>query len=444
MIKKIQKTGLRGVRKASHISYRLLKKGTNFSAKVEDKTTRIITGKDSNIQLEKEISIEEALYRGIDYNISPLNPAMPAIGRKGKITILIPSLNKQSFFGGTATALIFAGKLAEKQNMGLRIIETLAPGGKDGLGDFMKKNKINMNEKIEIIDVSARTHNRYGYIDLHEDDICIASAWWDAMLLSRLPLKKKFIYLIQDYEPIFYANSDEYVLAENTYRTNNFIPVCNTELMYKFMCSKGYDYIKKNGVWFEPAVSRIGNKPRPTTSSGKKQIFLYGRPMVARNLYYTALMALNSVFDSGELDSNGWEIIMAGQDKVPSITLSSGVKIRNLGKMSMDSYIEMMSGVDIAISPMMAPHPNYPTLEFASVGAAVVTTSYETKQDLSNYSKNIIVAGLSVDEIANAVIQASKMSVKERMNNMSRDNIESSWDKSLVNVLDHISKKVSI
>jgi len=434
----IKKNGIRVIRKGSHLSYKALAKGANFSAKVEDKATRIITGKDFSIQLEPSIPIEKALFNGVRYNIAPLNPALPAVGRGGKLTILIPSLNKQSFFGGTATALIVAGKLSLKLGIPLRIVETLEPGGRDGLGNFMKSNGIHLPDEVELIDVSARTYSRYGYIDLHPDDIFLASAWWDARLISQLPLKRKFIYLIQDFEPIFYANSDEYILAESTYRTGDFIPLLNTKLMYEFMRNRGYSYIAKHGIWFEPAVSRkqYGVSEKNT---GKRRIFLYGRPSVARNLFYTALSALNQVFDSGKLTPNAWEIFMAGQDKIPDITLSTGVTIQNLGKLSMEDYSHFIKTVDIALSPMMAPHPNYPTLEFASVGAAVVTTKYETKQDLSSYSKNILLADLDVNSIASCIVEASSLSYGKRMERLETTFILDSWDNALSTILDKLT-----
>jgi len=436
---KLKKTGIRVVRKGAHLSHKALAKGANFSAKVEDKTTRIITGKDYSIMLAQSIPIEKALFNGIKYNIMPLNPALPAVGRGGKVTILIPGLNNQSFFGGTATALIVAAKLSLKLGRPLRIVETLSPGGKAGLGDFLESNGIHLNHEVELIDVSARTYDRYGYIDLHPDDVFIASAWWDAKLIGQLPLNRKFIYLIQDYEPIFYPNSDEYVLAESTYRANNFIPLCNTKLMYDFMVSKHYGYIKKNGLWFEPAVSRKRHGVS-VENKGRRRIFLYGRPSVARNLYYVALMSLNSVFSDGRLHPNDWEIFMAGQDKIPNITLSTGIEVQNLGKMTMEDYTGFIRTVDIAVSPMLAPHPNYPTLEFASVGAAVVTTKYETKASLLNYSKNILLAEATVENIADKIVDASKLTYQARLENIATNSIPDSWDNALAQSLDKIVK----
>jgi hypothetical protein len=438
----IRKTGIRGVRKGSHLTGRVLQKGASFAHKVEDKTTRILTGKDFSIRVHDHIAAEKAYYGGLEYNIVPLNPALPKVGRKGTLTLLIPTLNNRSFYGGTATALIVASKLALKLGKPLRIIETLEPGNKHGLDSFFKSRGIPMKaSEVKLIDVSSRRYNLYGYVDLHPDDDFIASAWWDAKLLSALPLTRPYVYLIQDFEPIFYSNSDEYVLAEDTYRTENFIPLCNTKLMHTFMKSEGYDYIAKEGLYFEPAVSK--SKHGLSKQNNKKRLFLYGRPSVRRNLYYTALEAINQVFNESSLVATDWEICMAGQDKVPDIMLSCGLVIKNLGKMSSSEYDAFAQTVDLTVSPMMAPHPNYPTLELSSVGSAVVTTKYKTKQDLSNYSKNIIMSDPYSGDIAKAIVKASKLSFEDRIANAKSSNISDDWGASLDKVIKEIYSRLN-
>jgi hypothetical protein len=432
---------IRFIRKASHILNRGFNRGEKFTYKVEDKATRILTGRDFSGSLFREVPFEKAFYGGIPYNIVPLNPALPALGRKGKVTLLIPSLSKSSFYGGTATALITAAKLSQLLDKQLRIIETLKPGGKEGIEQFFKDYGIRIKDSdIELIDVSARKYNLYGYIDLHEDDVLIASAWWDAHIIDKLPLNKPYIYLIQDYEPIFYANSDKYLLAENTYRSNKFIPLCNTRLMYDFMASK-YTHIKKSGLWFEPAVSQI-SKGVSIQNQARRRIFLYGRPMVERNLFYSGLYALNEVFSNGKLDVSDWEIFMAGQDSLPDITLSTGIKVRNLGKMPIGEYREFARTVDLTISLMMAPHPNYPTLELASIGSAVVTTRYENKNDLKRYSPLIFMANLTIDSLVENITRASSMSYEERLELIKDNDIGDDWAAALAQPLDEVRKKL--
>lgn len=430
---------VRGVRKSAHIGRKVFSKGANFSGRIEKKADQIIHGTDPTIRIHNSTPLEKLVNTSLA-EITPIHPALPLTNRKPNVTLFIPSLKKRSFFGGTATALILAGTLAKKKNLKLRIVQTLEHGSieKKELTDFYSSNGLEIEtDELILVDISPRRYNHYGYLDTHPKDTFIASAWWDAHLLNKLPLPSKYLYLIQDFEPIFYNNSDKYVLAEQTYRNNSFIPICNTELMYKFMSERGYEYIEKNGLWFEPAVS-VPHKNKSSKSS-KKRLFIYGRPSVARNLFFFALESLDELFSTDRLLASEWDLCMAGQDSLSDIILPSGVKIQNLGKMNIDEYYKIVEDTDLAISPMMAPHPNYPTLEFASAGAAVVTTEWETKKDLSGYSKNIIISRIDKERFKEAIMIASKMDPGERYANARSSNIPSSWQKTLEEVVKKVS-----
>jgi len=429
----IKRTFVRGVRKSAHISRRVLSVGANYSGRVENKAHRIINGMDDTIKLTDKIQFEKLYYESIPY-ITPIHPALPKAGRPARTTLFIPSLQKSSFFGGTATALIYAALTANESDTPLLIVETLKKGHVKGkeLKDFYQKNDIILKHDIELSDLSPRKFNHYGYIDLHPDDTLICSAWWDAYLIERLPLIKKFIYLIQDYEPIFYNNSDMYTLAESTYKSDRFVPVCNTKLMADFMSAKGYDYISKQTLFFEPAVNlwELGAS-KAAQNKQKRRLFVYGRPSVERNLFYTALKVLDEVFTEQDLDPSEWECFMAGQDGISNVLLESGKEVTNLGKLSIEEYYEFAKTVDVAISLMMAPHPSYPPLELSSLGAAVVTTKYETKQDLSKYNDNLILVEASVPAVKEGLLKACDLSLETRIENAKKTNLPKDWNTAL-------------
>jgi hypothetical protein len=436
---------LRAIRKVAYLNNKGLHKILGFTTKVEGKATRILDGTDYSIKPSHSVPLEKIYYNNIEY-ITPLNPAMPAVGSKPTVTLLLPTIDNGSFFGGTATALVVAAKIAQHQKRKLRIVQTLKTGHIESLVPFFKSEGINLkDEDIKIISVADRAYNRYGYISMLPDDIFIASAWWDAHLISQLPLVKKFIYLVQDFEPIFYNNSDKYVLAESTYKGSGFIPLCNTKLMYDFMHDRSYSSFKNGpSYFFEPAVNRsksgvVQQKPQ----NEKKRLFLYGRPNVHRNLFFTALESIDFAFKSGFLNPAEWECFMAGQNNLPDIDLSSRVSIRNLGKMTMQEYIDFSKTVDLAVSPMMAPHPNYPTLEFSSIGSAVVTTRYANKQGLESYSKNIVMSDTGVESIAGAIKQAAQMSYETRIKNVEGNALPADWHASLDGLIDDLVADLS-
>lgn len=435
---------LRVMRKTAYVGRQLLSSALSLATRVENKTTRMIDGTDG-LKIGGAIPLEKIYYSNIP-GILPVNPALPRIDQDAAVVLLIPTLDDKSFFGGVATALIVSAKIAIRKKRPLRIVQTIKTGHTSGLQDFFAREGIIIDYKdIAITSVAGRAYNIYGYLPMHPDDIFIASAWWDAHILHNLPLNHKFIYLIQDFEPIFYNNSDQYVLAEETYRKPGYVAACNTKLMYDFMQKRGYPAFAKDDVfYFEPAVSRARyTLSHQGKTPGKRTLFLYGRPNVSRNLFFTALNALDYAFKAGFLDPKEWDLFMAGDDKLPDIKLTSGPTIRNKGKMSMEKYMAFSATVDLAVSPMMAPHPNYPTLELSSIGAQVVTTRYANKTDLSSYSPNIVMCDISVESMAGAINEASKRIISgKKLGKVKKSSLPLTWSDALDPVLDRIIKKL--
>ena len=434
----IKRFGMRAVRKSTNVGNRAMRKTLRFTTRVENKATRILDGTDFSYKVEEVAPLEKVYYNSLKY-ITPINPALPLVGQKASVVLLLPTLDGKSFFGGTATALVAAARAAQIKGIPLRIVQTIKTGVAEDLSAFFKSEGIDMpNSEITVTSVADRAYNVYGYLPMHPDDIFMCSAWWDAYLINQLPLNKKFIYLVQDFEPIFYNNSDLYVLAESTYKMDSFVPLCNTKLMYDFMRERKYSGFQGEATtWFEPAVSRIKSGARvPKKKGERKRLFLYGRPDVHRNLFFTALNAIDYALKAGFINAREWEFFMAGQDSLPNIKLTSGVIVTNKGKMSMKDYIDFSKTIDIAVSPMMAPHPNYPTLEFASIGTAVVTTKYANKTDLGKYSENIVMSDIDAESMAGAINLAAKIAAKDVS---AKADIPTAWkdtiDKPLKNVL---------
>jgi hypothetical protein len=262
MSKKPDIIALRALRKASHISRKATTKGSHFFGRVENKATRIIVDKTGAMDGGESIGFDDFVFKSFP-QITPVHPALPLI------------------------------------NNGIDI----APS------------------RFSTVNLSNRTPYNYAYLPLHEDDVVVVSAWWDAHVASKLPLSKKYLYLIQDYEPIFYNNGDAQQFAESTYHNDNFIPLCNTKLMKDFFNAGKYKYIHENANYFEPAVGK--ENTANVKKNGKKKMFLYGRPSVHRNMFFSALKAIDKAFSDERLNVQDWEIYCAGQGNVPNAGTSS-------------------------------------------------------------------------------------------------------------------------
>lgn len=437
---RIKTVPIRGVRKAAHITHGISVRAARFAERAELKVSRIIAGADRTFgAVAPPMPFEELRNENLPH-IIPVNPVLPALGRKPTVTLLVPTLHKQLFFGGIATAIMAAASLAEKKKFDLRIISTVRKS-EVPVKELLDSAGIAFSGEVFHSSIAERGNGVNTDVDIHPKDIFMASAWVDAYLLQQLPLPSKFVYLIQDYEPAFFPNGDEHVLAQSTYRSDRFIALCNTKLMYDFLVDQGYTNVKK-GTWFEPAVSYHARKHNDKSAAGKRRMFIYGRTRVKRNLFFTAFEGVNRCFLDGHLDSKEWEVVMAGQDDVPDLELSSGVVVKNLGKMDLDEYQRFTGTVDVTVSLMMAPHPNYPTLEMASAGSAVVTTRYGIKQDLSHYSKNIIMADTTPESVCESINKAAKLDTKTRFKNAKASTIPDDWNATLRKPIEFVIKAI--
>lgn len=233
-------------------------------------------------------------------------------------------------------------------------------------------------------------------LGLRENDVFVVSAWWSAaqafdLVEQQAKLfgveKRKVVYLIQDFEPGFYAWSTRWAMAENTYRhPDRTIAVFNTPLLADFM-NKRYQF--STNYTFKPMINEslmIPVKEQVASDKREKIVLLYARPHAERN----CLDMLDAVvFHCFESDPNfwaDWRFLAIGEN-FESRKLSSS-KIEVLGRLSLEEYRSYLAKSKLGMSIMVSPHPSYPPLEMAANGVRVLTNTYEGK-DLSTLHENI-------------------------------------------------------
>jgi hypothetical protein len=396
----------------------------------------------------KPISLEELIISSYDHNTLVI-PLLPEINQKPVVTIISPALVSKNFFGGLATLLISGAYLSKILNLDLRILITQNYSQQlnelDILKFFSDNGILIEPERLSLVDF-YHTEGIVRELPIHKEDVFLCSGWGDALMLLNLPLQGKFIYLIQDFEPIFFPNSDIYLRAESTYKSDNFIPLINTEMLHSYFKTKfdRYPNVADFGISFEPAVGQCDNiYASSNEDSFERKVFLYFRPAVQRNLAFSMLKAVQLAIRDPRIEHFKIQFYTAGGVEFGDIEFDDGDIIISKGKMTMEEYQEFMKGIDICVSPMMSPHPNYPTLEFASVGAVVITTKWETKQNLDFYSKNILMAEPTPEDIAEKIVEAVLFDSNQRIENFKQNNIQSDWADALAKPLDEVIRRLN-
>jgi hypothetical protein len=346
--------------------------------------------------------------------ITPLDVHIVA-GEYKRINLLVPSVNKSDVFGGISTAITLFEKLIEilPDEFHARVIVTDAAISSpvDSFDSYsLSKIGQNNNAKFQLVICNDRQHKKLPVV---QSDIFLTTAWWTAHIMQHAlkAQKKQFnvtyplIYLVQDFEPCFYQWSARYALAEATYRSNiDTVAIINSKELSGYMKDNHYSFYKQH--CFLPKMNsklkEYWNTKNKTNK--KKQLIVYGRPSVDRNLFPIVLEVLK-IWVLQQPDINEWTLLSLGETH-DDVDLGNGCTLVSKGKLTLDEYATVLLESSLGLSLMLSPHPSYPPLEMAYFGALTITNNYANK-DLSSMHENIrSVAVCSPDSIALKLLEA--------------------------------------
>lgn len=326
--------------------------------------------------------------------ITPCDPRLDAWqGRR--LNLVLPSINKQHYFGGIHTAVLIYRELC-LHFPASRIILVDSSPDEEALARFGDHELVRCEASSSAMRQIVPFNDRYQKtLPVALEDVWVATAWWTAYAAQRLSRWQAqaggrdlpLVYLIQDFEPGFYAWSSQYALAMSTYRPERDIGVFNTKLLADFFTEKMLDYSRR--AVFEPvlhdglrpALAALSSNP----SQRSRRIVIYARPGTPRNGFELICEGLRKWCWSDPRSSQ-WEVAAPGE---LAADLDLGpLTLKAMGKLNIGAYAELLSTSSIGISLMISPHPSYPPLEMASFGMRVLTNRYDNKQ-LDDQFENI-------------------------------------------------------
>lgn len=261
-----------------------------------------------------------------------------------------------------------------------------------------------------------------------QDDLWLATHWTTAQgIRPVLPRMRRgwYLYLVQDFEPGFYAWSSNYALALETYGLPHRAMI-NEAFLAEHLRVQGPGlygdpaFLDRDCVVFEPAVDRrVFHPPAPGARPGPRRLLFYARPTNARNMLGLGLQALRDALAAGVF-AGAWEFVsIGGRGSLPDIALGGGHVLRPAPWASYAGYADSLREADILLCPMLSPHTSYPVLEMAACGGVVVTNTLgpKTGAALSDLSADILgvaptVQGF-VDGLAEAVRRVAAGGVRQ-------------------------------
>ncbi|MER9732841.1 hypothetical protein [Mesorhizobium sp. M0217] len=274
-------------------------------------------------------------------------------------------------------------------------------------------------------------------------DYAVATVWYSAYFAEKITARtesKKFIYLIQDYEAVFYPANSLFAVADRTYAMD-YDAIFSSESLMQFFISNDVGGIRSRGMshtFFNNACSS-NLLPKDmfiqrNLAKKKKTIVFYSRPVVDRNMFELTALALTTAFRRGIFDPEEWDCVGMGLGE-GVVELQPGVRSVSLPRMDLSKYIEEVSGFDICLTLMASPHPSMIPMDLAGSGCVVVTNTFKTKTDdyLKGLSGNIIPAASELNEIVSALELAKSRSgdLEQRYRFAKAMKYPRDWDQSL-------------
>ena len=323
------------------------------------------------------------------------------------VTVLVPTLNPTEIFAGIVTALDIGLGLAAR-GFAVRFVATDLPVSSPGASRSFILRRLDAQSAADGAAERITLHCGISEdsVPAHEGDIFLATAWWSAHVADTLIrehgfTQTRFCYLIQDFEPNFYAWGPEFADAMASY-SFAFDPIFNTTLLRDYFAQQGFEFAGSDALAFHPAIDIAHYAgPARATPGARKRLALYGRPEVPRNMYATAIEALARFVEREGLGPDQIEIVSVGLKHAP-VRLPGGVMLESLGKLPWEQYPDYLRSVDLGLSLMYSPHPSHPPIEMAAAGAWVVTNRFGPK-DLGQLSPAILSTAPTAPALAAAL-----------------------------------------
>lgn len=323
-----------------------------------------------------------------------------------RVNLVLPELRSSALFAGIDSALRAAGIIAEDRGLPLRV---LSLGNElDMRSRLMLEKEIRRRSRMDDgtpIELVGR--DRLVGLETTTEDIWIPTHWTTAHAVSSAATLtgdinvRNVLYLIQDYEPGFTPWSTDFALARATYHAG-FHYVVNSMPLAKYLESVEQLEVPEDRV-FRPEVDLPALGQAPQNDRKRMRVLFYGRPSKPRNLFNLGVAVLQKV--AQEVD--GWDVdvefVSAGEAHA-AVDLTGTKSLRVAGRLSWDSYFDLIVDSDVLLSLQHSPHPSHPPLDAVVRGCYAVTNEFGGIRNA--LSPLISAREPRIEELADAVLEA--------------------------------------
>jgi hypothetical protein len=358
------------------------------------------------------------LIDALNRRLKPIS-AIKSSRRARVLWFLLPTLNPDIMFGGYRSVLELIHHLRQR-NREIRILIC-----EDERGNLEYFNYHYRDSDLGAAFADLTVLNRWKLrspIQIGPNDRIFAYSAWEAHLahgLASLTNEPRFVFLVQEYEAIFHNFGSEHAIVSQAYRLPHF-PIFNSDALRQFFqqshlglfSNNDSESLNRKYAVIEHVVSKLKapDRKKMLKEKGGYRLVMYARPErhAARNLFALGALALRRAIERGVIKGR-WEMIGVGAlSEGHTLYLPEGYELYLKTRMSPDQFAAILSGTDVGISLMYAPHPGLVAYELAKAGARVVTNTFGNRDGnyLRQISENIIPCDTTIDGVATGIQQA--------------------------------------
>jgi hypothetical protein len=226
-----------------------------------------------------------------------------------------------------------------------------------------------------------------GSLGLKYSDVTFATSWQTAYYVYYDDNTLLKAYFVQDYEPLFYPMSSEYVFAEMTYGFG-FYHVCASSWLGEKVIKGG------KGTYYALGVDLNEYKILPDISKNDNQVFVYLRSNTPRRATEIILLALTQLKEI----NHKVEIVFAGEKE---LAYDIPFSFKNLGICSLSELPKIYNESCVALVGSLTNYSLLPQ-EIMACGCLVVDLMLENNISVHKEG-TVVLAGPSPYDIAKKI-----------------------------------------
>jgi|SRR5579883_664533 len=345
------------------------------------------------------------------YGMPELNPPLahpyqlPAGVRR--LNLVVPTLAPQASFTGLENARRLFTNLLQRFDCGRILVtqEALESGALEQWPEWKIGGEFAQRQIVFL------GHQDEPGVPVAENDFFLAASWHSVSFIRSLRLQqqalsgmkpKRFVYLIQDYEPLFYPASPQYCLAEASYaKPDEMIAVFDTRELADYFARRGLEFPHQfvHEPMLHPTLDALRTERRDAHK--ERVIFLHVRPSLMRNGFRFLIEGIKR-WAKTYPQAAQWSVVSAG-GKHPILHLTPEVVVRPLHRLTLEDYAALLSRAWVGVSLRFSAHPGQVAQEIAEFGAWSITNACESRQPAAIAPNMLALSELSPRAIATAL-----------------------------------------